>query len=50
MQGLLSEEVGYVSMPESVYKAAMRRVELRETGTAYGVGATRSALTGNEGK
>jgi phosphate transport system substrate-binding protein len=48
--GLLSEEVGYVAMPKAVYKAAARRVELRETGTAYGMGATRSALTGNEGK
>jgi len=45
----LSEEVGYVSMPATVYEAAARRIAQRETGTAYGEGATLSKLTGNDG-
>lgn len=32
---MLASEVGYISLPAAVYKAAMMRVETREVGTAY---------------
>jgi len=33
--GALSKEVGYISLPDSVYKEILARVKARETGTAY---------------
>jgi phosphate transport system substrate-binding protein len=47
--GALSEEVGYVSLPADVYKAAAQRIADRVTGTAYGEGATLSVLYSNDG-
>ncbi len=44
--GALSQEVGYVGLPESVYVAAKARIAARETGTSYGEAATVSKLTG----
>jgi phosphate transport system substrate-binding protein len=32
---MLASEVGYIPLPDAVYKAAMKRVETREVGTAY---------------
>ncbi len=31
----LSKEVGYISLPDSVYKATLKRIKQRETGSAY---------------
>ena len=45
--GRLSEEVGYVALPESVYTAAKQRIAERATGTGYGETATLAPLTGN---
>ncbi len=36
---MLATEVGYIPLPDSVYKRAMLRVETREMGTAYHDGA-----------
>lgn len=33
--GALSKEVGYISLPDSVYKALLERVKNKEIGTAY---------------
>lgn len=44
--GTLAQEVGYVSLPETVYVAAKTRIAARETGTSYGDAATVSKLTG----
>jgi phosphate transport system substrate-binding protein len=46
--GTLSEEVGYVALPESVYAAARQRIRDRVSGTAYGETATLSKLTNKE--
>lgn len=43
----LAEEVGYVSLPDSVYAAARQRIADRVTGTAYGQGATLEKLSGS---
>lgn len=45
--GTLSEEVGYVSLPDSVYAAARQRIANRVTGTGYGDNATLETLTGS---
>jgi phosphate transport system substrate-binding protein len=44
--GALSQEVGYVGLPDDVYLAARKRVVDRVTGTAYGEDALISKLTG----
>ncbi len=41
----LAQEVGYVALPDAVYAAAKKRVEERETGTAYGEKASVARLT-----
>jgi len=45
--GSLSEEVGYVALPDEVYLAAKKRIAERVSGTAYGENATLERLTGN---
>ena len=45
--GSLSEEVGYVALPDEVYLAAKQRIAERVSGTAYGENATLERLTGN---
>lgn len=47
--GPLSEEVGYVALPDAVYERARQRIANRVTGTAYGDNATvANLITGEE--
>ena len=45
--GHLSQEVGYVALPDSVYAAAKKRIADRVSGTAYGKNASVEKLTGS---
>ena len=45
--GSLSQEVGYITLPASVYESAMQRINHRVTGTAYGEEATLTRLIGH---
>ena len=45
--GMLSEEVGYVALPDEVYLSAKKRVADRVSGTAYGKNASVEKLTGS---
>ena len=45
--GMLSEEVGYVALPDEVYLSAKKRVAARVSGTAYGKNASVERLTGS---
>ncbi|MBT4162675.1 MAG: PstS family phosphate ABC transporter substrate-binding protein [Gammaproteobacteria bacterium] len=44
--GALSQEVGYVALPESVYTGVRQRIANRTSGTAYGENPTVKKLTG----
>ncbi|MFT7220059.1 MAG: phosphate transport system substrate-binding protein [Candidatus Azotimanducaceae bacterium] len=45
--GALSEEVGYVALPDAVYAGALQRIQDRVSGTAYGDKATLEKLSGS---